>query len=111
MPTSATKKKEKETERPLCHANVIMTQHAIDRMSERGYCLRDVEMMLGKVDPRLVIEIITILPRTAERDGADLRVKSQLKAAELALEHAETKRQKKRWRKKINKLQKALKNK
>ena len=68
------------------HPNVSMSQHALAQMSDRGYTMADIDQMLGNLDPRLVVQIITVLPRETGSDGRD--EKRRLRSLRKKLSHA-----------------------
>ena len=88
------------------HPNVSFTHHAVERMQERGYSLDDVDAMLGSIDQRLVVQVITLLPKRCARDDQqeiDL-LRRKLQHAQRTLSRCKATKSKKRWTAEVERL-------
>ena len=102
------------SKRPTGHPNVFLSAHAVERMSDRGYTMADIDAMLGTIDPRLVVEVVTVLPRDNSRTRtavSDARIKpleKKLHAARRTLKQCTKKKAVQRWTEEVAQLQKAV---
>lgn len=90
---------------PTGHPHVYLTQHAVERMAQRSYTMSDVDAMLGSIDPRLVVQVITVLPRDSSGvPASDKRAKKavrQLNEARKTLAQCKKKKSVERWTKRV----------
>ena len=79
--------------------NVRLTQHALARIDEREYSTAEIDTMLSSIDSRLVVHVITVLPKKA------CKLSKQLTCARKTL--AKCKRQKaiERWTRNVSLLE------
>ena len=98
---------------PTGHPHVYLTQHAVERMVERSYTMSDIDAMLGSIDPRLVVQVITVLPRdnsgVSASDKRANKVAKQLNNARKTLATCKNKKAVKRWTHTVDVLEKQAK--
>lgn len=75
--------------------------------------MADIDKMLGTIDPRLVVQIITVLPRETGGDGKDdkRRLKSlrkQLSSARRTLRGCKQEKSKVKWTDEVERLQREV---
>ena len=87
---------------PTKHANVRLSQHAVTRIADRDYSAAEIDAMLSSIDSRLVVHVITVLPR--KKKGQ--KVSSKLTCARKTLAQCKRPKAIERWTKKVSLLEK-----
>lgn len=90
---------------PTGHPNVHLSRHAVDQMSARGYMLADIDRMLGGVDSRLVMEIITVLPRNPDQSKTSRRLQKDLEHARSVLKGCKNSKAITKWTEQVSALE------
>ena len=75
-------------------------------MQERGYSLDDVDTMLGNLDQRLLVQVITVLPKPCSPDNQQEidRLRRKMEHAQRTLDKCKASKSKQRWTAEVKRL-------
>ena len=92
------------------HVRVHFSKHAVLQMAERHYTKDEIGKMLSTIDPRLVVEIITVLPKAKDKAKDQrlqklLALRAELAKARQTLKSCTKQKSKDKWHAEVERLE------